>query len=523
MNILDLLIQDGAAPRKKSSAGGKEEWCSMHPGCAAPGKNEDRLQIWPGEGRNSSGRAWCRQCKWRGDAISYLIDVRKKTYLEACQLIGMSLEDRKKVHRNNGHPPLPQPQSWKPKEYRLPPDLWQEKALMFLEKCVSFLDTPGLEILRYLREDRFLKMDTIRKHRLGYNNRDIWLSREEWGLPKELKVTSETKSREKKLWLPAGIAIPYYPDGSIARIRIRRKEGDPPYYFVPGSSPAPMVMDNGKLSSVIVESELDGILLDQEVSDLVNIIALGNAQTRPDKSAMDVLKRVGGIILNCLDSDEAGANEAWSWWNENIHGSKRWPVPVGKDPTDLMKEGPNRVRAWIMAGLGIRIEELERFKDEPKGSIDGIGRIYADTTGELRKFHAATYEEGRLFDRVRKYMRGKRYKVRYEPVTVDVDDKSRGIYIFFLADVRLALKVTVDPSEGYRVEGLGLSVAAPDKLVNVLEELAIRQELTFVRDSLKGGWILTHSYPVSLESKNALLRTIEKIRRFVMAAGDLWV
>lgn len=523
MNILDLLIQDGATPRKKTSAGGKEEWCSKHPGCMAPGKNEDRLQIWPAEGRNRSGRAWCRQCKWRGDAISYLIDVRKKTYVEACQIMGITQGEKKASPQRTVAPQSSRPRPWRPKVYPLPSDLWRKKALGFLERSVSFLDTPGLEILRYLREERFLKMETIRKHRLGYNDRDIWIFRQDWGLPKELKVISETESREKKLWLPAGIVIPYYPDGSVARIRIRRKEGDPSYYFVPGSSPAPMVIDNGKLSSVIVESELDAILLEQEVSDLVNVIALGNAQTRPDKAAMDVLKRVGGTILNCLDSDAAGANEAWNWWNENIHGSKRWPVSVGKDPTDLMEEGPNRVRAWIMAGLGIRIEDLARFKDEPKGSIDGIGRIYADTTGELRKFHAATNEDGRLFDRVRKYMRGKRYKVRNEPVSIDKDDKSRGVYVFFLAEVRLILKISVAPSEGYRVEGLGLSVAAPDKLVNMLEELAIRQELTFIRDSLQGGWRLTHAYPVSMESKNALLRAIENIRRFVIVAGDLWV
>ena len=71
-----------------------------------------------------------------------------------------------------------------------------------------------------------------------------------------------------------------------------------------------------------MESELDALLLYQEAGDLVNVISLGNAQTRPDQGAAEILNQ-SQLILVSLDADQAGATESWRWWKEHYP----WCIP----------------------------------------------------------------------------------------------------------------------------------------------------------------------------------------------------
>ena len=89
--------------------------------------------------------------------------------------------------------------------------------------------------------------------------------------------------------------------------------------------------------------------LHQEAGDLAGVIALGNAQARPDAETHQALKEAG-LILVSLDSDQAGAREAWGFWKRTYPNAKRWPVPIGKDPTEAKQAGLD-LRAWVMAGL----------------------------------------------------------------------------------------------------------------------------------------------------------------------------
>jgi DNA primase len=100
---------------------------------------------------------------------------------------------------------------------------------------------------------------------------------------------------------------------------------------------------------IIVESELDGLLLAQEAGDLVGVIAMGSAQARPDKRTDQVLRNTE-LILVALDSDEPGGKEAWGFWKKNYPNAKRWPVPMGKDPTEAAQNGLS-IRAWVMGGM----------------------------------------------------------------------------------------------------------------------------------------------------------------------------
>ena len=118
------------------------------------------------------------------------------------------------------------------------------------------------------------------------------------------------------------MTIPLCQDGKIYRIRIRRpkfalrSEADPRYYLLRGSDTRAMILGTDKPVSIIVESELDALLLHQEAGDLVNVISLGNAQSRPDKEAADLLQQ-SRLILLALDADAAGGKESWQWWREH--------------------------------------------------------------------------------------------------------------------------------------------------------------------------------------------------------------
>jgi len=52
-----------------------------------------------------------------------------------------------------------------------------------------------------------------------------------------------------------------------------------------------------------------------------------------------------------IGGDDAGAKAAWSFWSET-YGSKvrRWPVILGKDPSDAWKKGLD-IRSWVLAGM----------------------------------------------------------------------------------------------------------------------------------------------------------------------------
>jgi hypothetical protein len=165
-------------------------------------------------------------------------------------------------------------------------------------------------------------------------------------LPDVLKDNGQAK----KLWLPAGLSIPLIQGDKVIRIRVRRPEGEPRYYVLRGSSSAALISgDRDRPVIMVVESELDAILLHQEAGELVGIMALGNAQARPDVAAAELLSRAE-LILVSLDADRAGAKEAWTWWADHYSQARRWPPVQGKDAGEMLAAGVN-LRLWVQAGL----------------------------------------------------------------------------------------------------------------------------------------------------------------------------
>jgi len=326
MNIVDVQIQDGGNPVHAS----KGEWHDACPDCGGV----DRFSSYPdrqnSNGRYMGGRFCCRGCSWSGDAVNYLMKRRALSFRDACKYLEVEpgiMPDRATRR------------SWTPAPAKaLPVALWQSKANAFVVTCSERLER-NTDALSWLQSERGLNPETVKASKLGWNARDVYQSRESWGLPPG-----------KKLWLPKGLIIPYCLGDAVVRIRIRRIE--PPadgakYIVCSGSNMQPMTLWQDQDVVCVCESELDALLIDQEAGELVGAVALGSAQIKPDAILHDRLM-AAKMILCALDNDAPGA-KAVSFWRR-YPGFKRWPTVRGKDATEQMRAGI-AVDQWIKAGL----------------------------------------------------------------------------------------------------------------------------------------------------------------------------
>ena len=335
MNIKDLLEEDKFSCKyiAKTYEGTYSSPC---PWCGG----EDRFRCWPNQ--DGGGNWFCQKCGRKGGVIKYLTEYRKMTYDDACLFLGKNPDSRmSSLGEHNPSNIILFPQSPEPPSMK-----WQKQAYILLKSAEEYLWRSYCENIRTFLHERGLTDITIKRAHLGWNPTNQFPSREEWGLPTKFKDDGQPS----KLFIPAGLIIPYVKDKQIQKVKIRRHdpEDQQKYYIIPGSSPTPIIIGNSR-DIMILESELDAILVDQEAGDVISSIALGSAQIRPDSSNEYMLKQAGTILVS-LDNDEAGARAYWSWWKKHFPQSKRWPVPYEKDPTEAYQKGLN-LRDWVLVGL----------------------------------------------------------------------------------------------------------------------------------------------------------------------------
>jgi len=335
-NVIELLEAKGFSPKKASTTKGGE-YHSACPGCGG----DDRFHVWPAQ-NEGKGSYWCRQCGKGGDNIQFLIDFDGVSFVEACRSLDVDLPEKQPFRT----PRVKQicgegPGGWQPVAAAEPETLWREKA----SKLVTWANENLLENkgrMRWLLERGILKK-MVERHRLGWVPENMWRPRASWGLADEVKKDG----KKKKLWIPQGLVIPLMAGDTVMRIRIRRPEGEPRYYAMPGSNMDCMITGAGSRLAVVIESELDAILLERFVEDMARIIALGNSSRKPDAAAAEIL-RAANLILLSVDFDAGGINQV-PWWERHFERVKYWPVPEAKDPGDAYKAGVD-LRAWVTAG-----------------------------------------------------------------------------------------------------------------------------------------------------------------------------
>ena len=343
MNVLDLLRKHGIEPKRASSTKGGE-YASACPKCGG----KDRFRVWPEQNENQ-GAYWCRQCGLGGDAIQFLRDFDGLTFRQACERLGRKLPDSKDLRTMKQKSKAA---DWTPRDPVEPETTWRSKAqsLVFFASEQLLANATQMKWLA----DRGIGDDTVVKYWLGWLPEDVYRSLESWGLA---SVKNDETGKDRPLWIPKGLTIPWIIGSDVVKLRIRRPDPvkfGPRYYMVPGSAsvttlirPKSAVQVVRREVYVIVESELDAIMIHEQAGDVCGAVALGSNSAHPDVESTKILKGAT-VILNALDFDDAGSSQR-KWWEKHFAQSKRWPVPKGKDPGDAYKAGVN-IREWVKAG-----------------------------------------------------------------------------------------------------------------------------------------------------------------------------
>lgn len=339
MNVLDLALQRVKLRKVATTNGG--EWQGPCPACGG----EDRFHVWPQQ-QDGKGGYWCRGCDRTGDNIQFLRDFDGLSFKEACMQLNMDMPDiRGHGEAIKKQRPPQDNTAFQPNHHTPPADLWREKAEKFVAWSRDAL-AKNAEIIARMAE-RGISAEAAATFRLGWNagenGKDIYRARKAWGLEEVLKDDGKPKA----LWIPRGLVIPHLVNGVVHRVRIRRPEGEPRYYVLPGSSMGTMIIGADRRAFVIVESELDAMAVAM-AQDMAGSMAMGSVSAKPDAESFTVLQ--GSLqILNALDYDAAGSH-AMAWWTEQFSQCERWPVPKGKDPGDARRMGID-LDSWIKAGL----------------------------------------------------------------------------------------------------------------------------------------------------------------------------
>lgn len=367
MNIKDLVEEAGYIPKQKATCHGGE-YCSPCPFCK---DGDDRFVIWPlrhnQNGSYMNGRYICRVCGRYGDAVTFLYELHGLRYLEACALL--KLEPQKRI------PDLPR-KVFTPSTALEPSVSWIENATVFTDWChLNLLKSP---IFLAQVQKRGFNIESIKKYKLGFNpgnknGRDFVRKRKDWGLKED--------SLSQKIWIPTGIVIPSFnSDGQVIKLKIRRttyeteikdfeqaklKEKTSKWYpqkyvVISGSKECLSIYGNSSLPcSLIAESELDALLILQEIENLAYCIALGGSTKTPDLQTHNLLLNTPKLFF-CPDYDKAGA-QAWIRWKRIYPNIGLLLTPSEKSPGDYFLMGGD-LRKWLEDSLKSDKKSLNKLK-----------------------------------------------------------------------------------------------------------------------------------------------------------------
>ncbi len=206
---------------------------------------------------------------------------------------------------------------------------WQAKARQLIHTAQNHLWLgKGCNHLAYLKHQRGLQEQSIKKHRLG--------------------------SLPAKAFMPSKLLIPCYNSkGVLFRIRFRIDEPNANagrYRNMRGSNATfsfPLGITPGQVL-IIVESELDAMLIAQETQKAT--LALGSTATCFNQSMRQFLISKLPLLLLCLDNDASGQNKTRRLLAQ-LPNARNWPVPLelGKDPGEIWQH--INIQQWIEAGI----------------------------------------------------------------------------------------------------------------------------------------------------------------------------
>lgn len=348
MSILEIISQETGLQFKKAAKTGGGEYQGPCPWCGG----NDRFVVHLG--RNLY---WCRKCNQSGDKIKFIMDYKFMDYPEACRYLRIPMSTQSRpltINRTDADNHQFTPAS--PSNF--PCAAWQSKMQGILFQAYKALMSANGAPTRAYLLSRGITAQTIKRFRLG------WMS-----APATFGIDSGDGTGPQPHRVPAGILIPWFrvdpADGreKLFRIRCRVDRNHPaqqsamadkygPYQIIKGAPGDPMVIPAALPSHyyVIVESELDGILINQDAGDLVNVIALGSSTARPDTQLWAALTAPSSRIILSLDFDKSGELQT-TWWLNQFHNDPakitvNYP-PDGKDPGEMVSAHRLPIRPWV--------------------------------------------------------------------------------------------------------------------------------------------------------------------------------
>ena len=343
---------------------GELEFHSNCPWCGG----QDRFAFW------SSGRYSCSirasGCgRYGRDVIDFLREYEGLNFLGACDLLGI---DPGSASQRLASAPAAAPDE-------PPPRPWQERATAVLQQAQRILwSSRGQTALAYLRSRGFID-DTIRTAQLGYlplTGDGKWFQDDgrRWG-------TADEQGRGASIWLPEGVLIPWYADGQLWKLSVRRFQGlgesDARYVQITGSREGCYQVDAIRVDAplVLCESEFDALSGQQACGELAAFVATG-AITRARCDRWLARMGLASCVLVAYDDDPAGPNgksagdAGAAYWVQMLPHALRW-LPWAHDVNDMLTSGQD-LRAWTTLGLAVAASREQTVPLDPSRHAETV-------------------------------------------------------------------------------------------------------------------------------------------------------
>jgi hypothetical protein len=301
-------------------------------------------------------------CGRHGDAISFLYEWEGTSFLDACEELGISLDESVPAPTSDRkrHKPEYPPQRKK----------WRDTADAKLSRAQAMIHTGvGLEYAR----GRGLTDGTILDWRLGYVPfRDdmqhfFTLDADEWGI-----------DHDKKYYMYEGLLIPWFVKGKVWKLQVRRISGqiDPRFKILPIKGSVEHCLFNQDeihpdKPVVLVESALCAISGNQEAGNIATFVATGGTKANQYEHNVSLLA-CAPVVLVAFDDDQNGAGESGAkYWLNALPHAFRW-LPWAKDINAMLVEGMD-IKVWVEVGLLSAALEDEQ-QEEPSAPPSQMGR-----------------------------------------------------------------------------------------------------------------------------------------------------
>jgi len=232
-----------------------------------------------------------------------------------------------------------------------PSDPWHERGFTFVVECRKSLES-NPEMQSLLQRIGFTRK-SIERAWLGINTVEKIDDRPLWGL----KEKKEQGGGSVLLTLPPGLIVPRFREARLSRIEICRTDFAESIHpqksvMIEGSEEAPRAFPAASAGEdtpwIVVATEIEALLLEQEAGDACSVIALKNAKEKPPKEAEKAIKDAPVILVVFPEKgmDDAEVKK----WQAAYPNARGIELPHG---INILEAGRMKVdlRQWIMEAL----------------------------------------------------------------------------------------------------------------------------------------------------------------------------